>query len=132
MTYHLNEQEIRAVLSLDGPKRYNHFIKRVTDWEELWTLKAPDGYVLMGDKEEIVHAPVWPHLRYAEICARGEWSNTKPVPISLSEFLNKWIPGLHLEGRMVAVFPLPTGKGIAVDPVRLADDLREESTLYED
>ena len=132
MPYRLNEQEVRTVSSLEGPDRYSYFIKRVADCEELWTLKAPDGYVLMGGKEETPHVPLWPHPRYAEICAKGEWLNTVPVPISLLEFLNKWVPGLHLDGRLVAVFPLPTGKGVSVDPVRLADDLREESKLYED
>lgn len=132
MTYRLNETEIRAVVSLDGPERYTHFIKRVTDSRELWTLKAADGYLLMGDDQGTPHAPVWPHARYAEICAVGDWSGSRPSPLSLSEFLNKWIPGLQLESRMVAVFPLPTGKGVSVEPFRLADDLRQESALHED
>ena len=36
MTYRINEQEIKGVLALPGNGRYEHFVKRIADWKELW------------------------------------------------------------------------------------------------
>ena len=49
MTYEMNQHQFKQVVKLPAQKRYNHFVAKVADWEELWTLKSPEGYVLFGD-----------------------------------------------------------------------------------
>ena len=39
----LSEQEFDAVSALPAGERYNHFVKRVVDWEWVWVLEGPDG-----------------------------------------------------------------------------------------
>lgn len=39
MTYQMNPAQFKQVISLPPEERYLHFLTRVTDWEEIWTLR---------------------------------------------------------------------------------------------
>jgi hypothetical protein len=41
-------------LSLSGLERYAYFVKKAADWEEIWSLKTEDGWVLAGDDQGVV------------------------------------------------------------------------------
>ena len=45
-------KEVEAVLRLDGPARYQHFLKRVVDTEAAWGLWK-DGWALMADENGV-------------------------------------------------------------------------------
>ena len=125
-----SETEVSAILRLDGADRYEHFLKRVADFEELWSLWS-DGWALMSDDAGNELAPVWPHACYAEICAKGPWQNYEPRAITLDAWLLRWIPGLERDNRNVAVFPTPEQKGVVVSPDRLLNDLQRELESYQ-
>lgn len=131
MSWKMNDKEFQAVLLLPGKKRYEYFIKRVTDWEELWSLRDENGWVLMGDNEGNKLVPVWPHIRFAQANATGEWDGCSPKAIRLSMWLEYWIPGMLRDHRLVAVFPTPLNTGVVVSPERLRIDLEIELSLYE-
>lgn len=130
MTWTVNDQEYASVMTLDPPKRYAYWIKRVADWEEVWSLASPDGWVLMGDDEGRELVPVWPHPRYASAFASGDWEGCEPKAISLDDWLGKWVPGMERDGQLVAVFPTLDGKGIRRFPAQVRDDLEEELENY--
>ncbi len=130
MTYEMNKSQFDQVLSLPAAKRYEHFISKVTDWEELWTLKGPDGLVLFGDDSGKECIPIWPHPDYASALVKNTWSDCFPEKLEFKSFMDKWIPGISQDGRFVAVFPTPNEKGIVVDPWRLKDDFLSESEQY--
>jgi hypothetical protein len=132
MTYILNAKHVENVLKLQAPGRYDYFIKRIADWGEIWALRTDDGWTIARDDEEREIFPVWPHRLFAELCAHGEWSDSTPTRISLSEWLESWIPELIANKRLVGVFPLPEGVGIPVDPEQIGGDLREELSRIED
>ena|SRR5262245_11558765 len=127
----VNDQEFAAVCALPGPQRYAHFISQVADWQEVWSLRGRDGWILVADDDDTPLMPVWPHARYAEACATAAWTETTPEAIPLDRWLSAWLPGLSRDGRRVAVFPVPAGVGVTVDAERLADDLSEECEQYE-
>jgi len=129
--YKINEQEFHSVLGLPAPERYSHFIKRVADWEEVWSLKSEDGWVVSGDDQGRELVPVWPHPLYAEICAEGKWTGTRPEAIALNEWLERWTPGMISDQRLISVFPTPQGQSIAVEPNRLKEDLEREISQYD-
>jgi hypothetical protein len=60
--YHkVSRKEVDAVFALPGPDRYEHFVKRVADWEEVWGLASEGGWVMMGDSDgHQVHALLAP------------------------------------------------------------------------
>lgn len=45
-----SDEEIQAVLKLDGPKRFRHFIKRAVDDETVWGLWF-DGWLTVSPAE---------------------------------------------------------------------------------
>jgi hypothetical protein len=131
MPYKINRQEFEAVSSLPPAERYEHFVKRVADWEEVWTLRSPDGFALAddGDGRELV--PVWPHPDYAGACACGAWADYLPDMISPARFREKWLPGIERDARAVSVFPVPAGPGIVSEAPRLAADLEAALSQYD-
>ena len=132
MAWILRDQEIKAVTGLNGAKRCEYLVKRVADTEQLWSLRAADGWVQMGDDTGAPLFPIWPHERYAEACATGDWADCKPAPISLEDWLQAWTPGLEKDARKVAVFPLATGAGVVMAPRDLESALRQELENYDE
>lgn len=131
MTYIVNDKEITNVLSLSGPDRYEHFVNRVADWEELWGLKDDAGWVTLANDEGEEGIPLWPHPEYAKMCANGPWEGNQPALIDLRSFIEKWLPGMEHDGMLVAVFPTPEGKGVFVLSSVLAEDLNEALNQYD-
>lgn len=111
---------------MDGAARYRHFIKKVTDCEEVWGLRESDGWAVMGDGAGQELIPFWPHSSYAALCANGAWKSYEAKAISLDDLLEKWLPGMRRDKRRLAVFPTPGGQGTPVEPDRFEYDLREE------
>ncbi|MGJ7501467.1 DUF2750 domain-containing protein [Variovorax sp. ZT5P49] len=121
----LHEQEISAVLKTDAPTRYAHFVGQVADWEVVWGLRGPDGWVSVADTEGPMF-PVWPHEPYARMLAVDLWANATPTPIEVHEWIEKWLPGFAQDRMKIAVFPTPEGKIVIVDPLRLRSDIEAE------
>ena len=112
MSWTPSENEIKAVLSLEARQRYEHWIKKVADEEEVWSLWQEGGWALAGDDSGRLFVPVWPHSRYAALCAEGVWDAYQPKAVPLDVWLERWTPGMDRDHRLVAVFPTPTDKGI--------------------
>lgn len=131
MTKTVSDREFAAISALPGPDRYSHFIGQIADWEEVWGLRAADGWVLAADDSGQPLMPVWPHARYAEACAVGAWAGAAPEAIPLDRWLEAWLPGLTRDDRGLAVFPVPGGAGVPVEAERMAADLSEALEQYE-
>jgi hypothetical protein len=131
MTWKVNEHEFKAVLALPGHRRYEYFIKKVADWQQVWSLADNDGWAMAGDDQGRELVPIWPHEVYASACVEGKWSDTKPRMITLSEWIEVWLPNMIRDGRMLVVFPTPLLGGVIVSPGRLKEDLSAETSLYE-
>ena len=131
MTWRPTDKEIASVLQLDGPRRYSYWVKKVADQQEVWSLWQESGWALAGDDQGRQLIPVWPHERFAGLCAHDIWAGYVPKRVELDVWIERWIPGMERDGRLVAVFPTPGDRGVAVEPAKLGDDLREELTNYE-
>jgi hypothetical protein len=131
MSWQPNEKEMKAVLSLPGAERYRYWIKHVCDEQTIWSLSKETGWALASDDQGRELVPVWPHPLFAEQCASGSWKGFHAKSVSMDIWLDRWIVGMKRDHRLVAVFPTPADKGVAVDPARIDEDLREELTQYE-
>ncbi len=132
MTWKLREKEFAAVSALDPPRRYAHFIKRVAAWEEVWSLRSDQGWVMSGDDDGHEAVPVWPHSQYAAACATGHWAGSEPESIDLDEWMQYWLPGIERDGLLIGVFLTPDNKGVVDTPARLRADLEQELAHYPD
>ena len=99
----INEKELNSVLKLPSSKRYEYFIKKICDWEEVWTLYN-EGFATISDDEGNILVPFWPAKRYAEFFANEEWAGYKPEMIVLDDFIDKWLPGMLKDGYKPAIF----------------------------
>ena len=118
-----SDKEIQSVLLLDGPARFDHFIKQVIDFEEAWGLWN-DGWALMANNEGTSVFPLWPAREYAELHRHGDWAEYQAKPIPLNDLLNDLLPGFGERGVLPGVFPTPTGKGLTPTSEELARKLR--------
>jgi hypothetical protein len=125
----VSDKEAGAVLRLDGPARYEHFVKTVVDWEAAWGLWG-DGWATATDDEGAVFFPLWPARRYAEMCATQDWAGCEARAIPLDDLLEHILPLLRGQGARPAVFPTPQVKGVVVTLQELEDALRREATKY--
>jgi hypothetical protein len=131
MTWIPRDEEIKSVLALDGAKRYGYCVKKAADQQQLWSLGQENGWALASDDVGRELVPVWPHEKFAFVCANGIWAGYQAKAIDLDAWLERWIPGMEKDTRLIAVFPTPQDKGVVVEPRRFETDLREELAQYE-
>ena len=127
----MNPAQFAQVSSLPAEQRYRHFLGKVADYEELWTLKGEDGFVLFASKDGAQCIPVWPHPEYASSHETDDWIGSTPEKITLDEFRKRWIPGIKKDERMIVVFPTHEAGGVVIDPVDIEADLADEVAQYE-
>jgi hypothetical protein len=118
-------EEMEAILRLNGPKRYEHFVKRVVDEEASWGLWH-DGWALMADGEGRQIFPLWPAREYAQLCAVGDWERYVAEEVPLADLVDELLPKMAEREVMPGVFPTPTGKGITPTTSELVQALRTE------
>jgi hypothetical protein len=125
-----SQKEIDAVVRLDGPARFEHFVKRVVDEERAWGLWK-DGWALMAASDGEQVFPLWPAREYAEACRVEDWSAYEPEEIPLRRLLDELLPKLKDDRVRPGVFPTPHGKGVTPTVDELQAALREELERYE-
>jgi Protein of unknown function (DUF2750) len=126
----VNRKEFQHVRSLPADGRYEYFVKKVCDWQQVWGLWN-EGWAIMADTEGKEVFPVWPHPIYAEAYAIGEWKGYRPREIRLQDWLGKWLPGLENDGRLIAIFPSTEGQPPTVNSNQLRADIEEECSKYD-
>jgi len=121
-------KEVQGVLGADKGRQYEYFIKKVADFEEVWSLKDDGGWVTLG-LENRQYFPVWPTRELAELCAAEEWADCFPESIELEEFLTEWLGGLQEDDIRVTVM-WSEGSGIDADWQKLKSDIESELENY--
>ena len=124
--YELAEKEFERLKAADAPDQYGYFVDRCVGQGQVWALvDNEDNWAAFGSESEGVLLCVWPHPRFAEACAYGDWSSREPVPVELDIFVEEVLPDLIREGTLVAVFPTED-TAVPVEPERLMRDMAVE------
>lgn len=129
MVWHPSENEISSVQQLNADDRYAYLLKKVADQETIWSLWS-NGWALASNDSGREAVPIWPHPTYAAACAKDEWQGYEPKQIELDAWMERWLPGIKRDGRLVAVFPSPNDKGVVVEADFLAQNLEAELEKY--
>ena len=131
MPYVMNEKQFESVQSLDSNARFQHFVSKVADWEQLWTVKSDEGWLVPVAPEGFEYFPVWPHPDYAQKITDLNFPGHKAEEISLQEFLSHWLPFLQDDDVKVAVFPNREWTFWCIEAGDLMTELVEEMQQYE-
>lgn len=125
----MNPQEFESVLMQPSAIRYEYFIKKVADYEEVWGLYN-DGWATADDGLGNLCIPFFPREEFAKHCAVAEWSHYKPKSIDLHHFIDAWLVGMKKDNVKASVFPTNTNTAIIEIDILLRD-LHTELEKYE-
>lgn len=123
MSYPLSDRDYDAVLRLSAEDRYDYFVDKVVEGDQVWSLKGADGWVVMTSEDGEECLPVWPHPDFAAAWATGEWADCEPTAVDLDAWLERWTPGMEKDGTMLAVFPRSDEEGLVVPPGEVRESI---------
>jgi hypothetical protein len=126
MTYKLDDKQFKAICKKSDDERYDYFMRKVADWEEIWSLSSAEGWVELSDEEGQVCLPIWPHPDFAAKWATGDWSDCKPKAIKLEVWLERWTPGLESDDTALLIFPVGEEEGIVQTPAEVHQALLDQ------
>jgi len=132
MSYRIHPQQLENVFSLSSKERYEHFIIKVCDWQEVWFLAAPNESFLtikVDDTNEYV--PVWPHKEYALAFAKNTYSSYLPSSMGIDKFVEEFLPKINDSSLNIGTLPNLETTVWSIKPEDLRDELIAELEEHE-
>ena len=124
----MNQKELDSIIKQPPNIRYEYFIKKVADYEEVWGL-YDDGWATAQDDDRNMLIPFFPRKEFAEYCAINEWNNFKAEPIDLNEFIENWLVGMRKDRVKPSIFPI-NEDSVMVEIDVILRDLNSELENY--
>lgn len=83
----------------------HHFIKQAADTGCIWGLLGDEGWAQCASDQyaNSLVIPFWSQPELVEPHKSHEWGNYKVTPISLEEFLDDWLTGMHDDHLLVGI-----------------------------
>jgi len=129
----VSKQELEAVTALSPEKRYNYFVKRICDWEQVWTLYEDDYIVLNEAKNDKLYILLFPFKDFAEHYATNtrEMKGVSYKSFELCEFLETIVKKLQMNKvNHALIFPVADGYGLNVSMEDMVKDIQTELENY--
>ena len=106
----------------------DRFIVEAIETGCIWGLEGPDGFALCPSEksDDVDVMPFWSQPEFAQLHCVEEWSVYKPVPVSLEEFLDDWLPGMHDDVLLVGVNWNAEMDGDEFEPLDLLEEIEGE------
>jgi hypothetical protein len=128
----LRPEEVDKLFKKPAEKRYEYFIKKVCDTEEVYGLADEEGWALLSDDDDDTDIiPLFPHIEAAErFRVEGDFEEYGIGVLDVHELL-EWLDDMKDEKMMVAIFPNLELSGVVYEPERLQKDLIKELATYD-
>lgn len=128
----MNLKEIENVSKLEPQKRYQYFIKKIADFEELWTITDNEGYYVINEIDGKLMFSLWPQEEYVKhFLKSADWSDCEICSISLEELESDIYKFIEKENFLVNVFPVNGKSGFVVNLEELKRDLALELDKFD-
>lgn len=114
---------------MEPRKRYEYFIKKIVDFEEVWSLSNEKGWVTSKASDGSLMLHFWPTKEHAKLCAIKEWENSTPESIDLEDFVGNWLPGMLNDGVSISIF-YNNIDSITLPINKIMEDIEEELENY--
>jgi len=104
------------------------FLVQAVDTGCIWGLLGDQGWAQCGSDqyEQSLVIPFWSEPELVEPHKSGEWSDYVITPISLEEFLDDWLVGMHTDELLVGINWNESLEGEEWEPI---DVLEEFGTI---
>lgn len=126
----MNIKEIESVSNLEPYKRYQYFIKKIADFEELWTIIDENGDYALSDIDDKVLISFWSAKEYIASNLSEGWKNCKAKKLTLDDLEDEIFDLIASENLLINVFPINGKSGFVVDLDEFARDLSDELKNY--
>ena len=104
---------------------YQQFINNVISNDEVWGLEGEEGLAISSsnsnDEQDVI--PFWSSEALAQAVAADDWAGFKPSSMSLVDFLENWLSGMHNDEILAGADWDASLDGKEVEPLQLALDL---------
>jgi len=114
-------------LSTDSRLRHDRFVQRAVTSGIVWGLKSDNGWITSSSTAEQSEGrgimPFWSDRAYARQCAKGGWAHCEPTQILLDVFIDRWMPGMDVDGLLVGTNWNAHLCGYEIAPLVLRDQL---------
>lgn len=112
----------------DFSENVDRFIVESIENNSLWGLEGPEGWAQCASEkyDDVEVMALWSARELAELHCRDEWKDYKPVIISLEEFLEEWLPGMHKDVLLVGVNWNADLEGEEWEPLDLLQELEQD------
>lgn len=127
----MNSKEIENVLKLEPFKRYEYFIKKVDDFEQLWTIVDEDGDYAISEVDEFSLIPFWPVEEFVSLNLQEGWEDCKPLKLTLDDLEENIFDIINSKNYLINVFPVNGKSGFVVSLQEFTRDLNEELNNYQ-
>ncbi|MBK9579787.1 MAG: DUF2750 domain-containing protein [Fibrobacteres bacterium] len=101
----MNTKKNESIIQLPAGKRYEYFIRKTADFQQIWSLRNAEGWLLLGGNTNAKPIPLWPEKIFAEYCNRVNKTECQAESIGLNDFLSKMSKILIRDNIQLAVFP---------------------------
>lgn len=122
----MNPKEFDNIINLTPFERYKYFIKKVADFEELWTITYSDGDYALSDVEDNIVISFWPKPEYITSNLADGWENCNSKKLTLDDLEDEIFDLIASQNYLINVFPVNGKSGFIVNLDEFARDLFEE------
>lgn len=121
----ITQSDIEKIFKRPGEKRYDYFIKKVVENEEVYGLSDDEGWALLGDDTDADILPLFPSEEFAEAFRKAaDFDEYQVEALDVNELM-AWFDDMEKDGLLVAVFPNPEMNGAVVPPGTIKADLQK-------
>ena len=122
--------QVQEILQLRPEKRYMHSIKRICDFEEMYTLLDENDSWQLAEVDARVMFFIWPAKEYAQTFLQEQWATSKIKIITINEFYSEILTLLKEHNYLLNVFPTNNLSGFVVTVDKFIEDLNSEMEKY--
>jgi Protein of unknown function (DUF2750). len=126
----MHPKKIESVSKLSPIERYKYFIKKIADYEELWTIIDGNGDYALSDVDDKVLISFWSEEEFISSNLEEGWEKCTPKKLSFDDLENEIFDLIAAEGYLINVFPVNGKSGFVVDLDEFARDLSDELKNY--
>jgi len=122
----MNHHELENVSRLSPKSRYDYFIRKIADFEELWTIIDANSDFTLAEIENNTVISFWTHEAFIESNLTPDWADCIPFKMDIDTLQDIVIPLIRQNNYLINVFPVDSRMGYIVALNDFVNDLNEE------